>query len=123
MSNVTLFSSANVPAFARNNELSETAKALTGGNVSTGRDVVVKFAGCYHGHVDSLLVAASGAAITELHTNTNLIAEDTSHIRRFRRKRAPIAVGTLIGVIALGAFSSLPVALLARLLFGSKHAV
>ena len=23
----------------------------------TGRDVIVKFAGCYHGHVDSLLVA------------------------------------------------------------------
>ena len=31
MSNVTLFSSSNVPAFARNNELSDTAKALTGG--------------------------------------------------------------------------------------------
>ena len=39
MSNVTLFSSSNVPAFARNNELSETAKALTGGGsgVSTKR--------------------------------------------------------------------------------------
>ena len=34
MSNITIFSSANVPAFARNNELSETAKALTGGGVS-----------------------------------------------------------------------------------------
>ena len=34
MSNITLFSSANVPAFARNNELSDTAKALTGGSVS-----------------------------------------------------------------------------------------
>ena len=31
MSNITLFSSSNVPAFARNNELSETARALTGG--------------------------------------------------------------------------------------------
>ena len=39
MSNVTLFSSSNVPAFARNNELSDTAKALTGGGsgVSTKR--------------------------------------------------------------------------------------
>jgi hypothetical protein len=39
MSNITLFSSANVPAFARNNELSDTAKALTGGGtgVSTKR--------------------------------------------------------------------------------------
>lgn len=30
----------------------------------TGRDKVVKFAGCYHGHVDSLLVAAGSAATT-----------------------------------------------------------
>ncbi len=30
----------------------------------TGRDVVVKFAGCYHGHVDSLLVAAGSGALT-----------------------------------------------------------
>ena len=39
MSNITLFSSSNVPAFARNNELSDTAKALTGGGagVSTKR--------------------------------------------------------------------------------------
>ena len=35
MSNVTLFSSSNVPAFARNNELSDTAKALTGGGSGT----------------------------------------------------------------------------------------
>jgi hypothetical protein len=33
MSNVTLFNASNVPAFARNNELSDTAKALTGGGV------------------------------------------------------------------------------------------
>jgi len=31
MSNITLFNANNVPAFARNNELSDTAKALTGG--------------------------------------------------------------------------------------------
>ena len=31
---------------------------------ATGRDKVVKFAGCYHGHVDSLLVAAGSAATT-----------------------------------------------------------
>ncbi|MGA8257877.1 MAG: glutamate-1-semialdehyde 2,1-aminomutase [Nocardioides sp.] len=30
----------------------------------TGRDVVVKFAGCYHGHVDSLLAAAGSGLIT-----------------------------------------------------------
>ncbi len=30
----------------------------------TGRDLVVKFVGCYHGHVDSLLVAAGSGAMT-----------------------------------------------------------
>ncbi len=30
----------------------------------TGRDLLVKFAGCYHGHVDSLLVAAGSSAAT-----------------------------------------------------------
>src|SRR5207344_2273814 len=31
----------------------------------TGRDVVVKFAGCYHGHVDALL-ASAGSGLTTL---------------------------------------------------------
>ncbi|MFM7541580.1 MAG: glutamate-1-semialdehyde 2,1-aminomutase [Planctomycetota bacterium] len=30
----------------------------------TGREKIIKFAGCYHGHVDSLLVAAGSAATT-----------------------------------------------------------
>jgi glutamate-1-semialdehyde 2,1-aminomutase len=30
----------------------------------TGRDVIVKFAGCYHGHVDSLLAAAGSGLAT-----------------------------------------------------------
>lgn len=30
----------------------------------TGRDVIVKFAGCYHGHVDSLLIQAGSGALT-----------------------------------------------------------
>ncbi len=30
----------------------------------TGRDLIVKFIGCYHGHVDSLLVAAGSGALT-----------------------------------------------------------
>lgn len=30
----------------------------------TGRDKLIKFAGCYHGHVDSLLVKAGSAALT-----------------------------------------------------------
>src|SRR5262249_17758897 len=30
----------------------------------TGCDVIIKIAGCYHGHVDSLLVAAGSSALT-----------------------------------------------------------
>ncbi|MFV0443222.1 MAG: glutamate-1-semialdehyde 2,1-aminomutase [Planctomycetaceae bacterium] len=30
----------------------------------TGREVIIKFAGCYHGHVDSLLVQAGSGALT-----------------------------------------------------------
>ena len=30
----------------------------------TKRDVIIKFAGCYHGHVDSLLVSAGSSATT-----------------------------------------------------------
>lgn len=31
---------------------------------ATGRDVIIKFAGCYHGHVDALLVSAGSSALT-----------------------------------------------------------
>ncbi|MCX7665585.1 MAG: glutamate-1-semialdehyde 2,1-aminomutase [Gemmataceae bacterium] len=30
----------------------------------TGRNVIIKFAGCYHGHVDALLVSAGSSALT-----------------------------------------------------------
>ena len=30
----------------------------------TGRDRIIKFAGCYHGHVDALLVSAGSSATT-----------------------------------------------------------
>ncbi|MGE7205424.1 SLC13 family permease [Sphingomonas sp. NPDC019816] len=64
---------------------------------------------------DNLLVAADDTALTELRANTNLIAEDTSHIRRFRRTRAPVAIGVLAGVIALAALGVAPTALLAMI--------
>lgn len=62
---------------------------------------------------DSLLVAAETSAISALHENSNLIVEDTSHVRRFRRHRAPIAVLTLLSVVVLAALGVLPVAALA----------
>jgi glutamate-1-semialdehyde 2,1-aminomutase len=36
----------------------------------TGRDVIVKFAGCYHGHVDSLLIRAGSGALTHGHPDS-----------------------------------------------------
>ena len=41
-----------------------TMSALRLARAATGRDVVVKFAGCYHGHVDALLVRAGSGAMT-----------------------------------------------------------
>ena len=39
MSNIALFNPSNVPAFARNNELSDTAKALTGGGLASTKRI------------------------------------------------------------------------------------
>jgi glutamate-1-semialdehyde 2,1-aminomutase len=36
----------------------------------TGRDKIIKFAGCYHGHSDSLLVAAGSGALTHGHPDS-----------------------------------------------------
>lgn len=36
----------------------------------TGRDIIIKFAGCYHGHVDSLLVQAGSGALTLGHPSS-----------------------------------------------------
>ncbi len=44
----------------------------------TGRDLVVKFAGNYHGHVDSLLVAAGSAAATLSVPNSPGVTRGTS---------------------------------------------
>lgn len=41
----------------------------------TGRDVIVKFAGCYHGHVDSLLVKAGSGALTHGHPSSPGVPE------------------------------------------------
>jgi glutamate-1-semialdehyde 2,1-aminomutase len=48
----------------------------------TGRDVIVKFEGCYHGHADSLLVKAGSGALTFGHPSSAGVPADTaSHTR------------------------------------------
>ena len=41
-----------------------TMSAIRLARAATGRDLVVKFSGCYHGHADHLLVAAGSGAVT-----------------------------------------------------------
>lgn len=49
---------------AVNSGTEATMSALRLARGYTGRDKIVKFAGCYHGHSDSLLVAAGSGALT-----------------------------------------------------------
>ncbi len=59
---------AAVPSIAKvrlvNSGTEATMSAIRLARGFTGRDVIVKFAGNYHGHVDSLLVAAGSSAAT-----------------------------------------------------------
>ncbi len=58
-----------------------TMSAIRLARAFTGRDAVVKFAGCYHGHVDALLArAGSGAALSSLPVSPGVpakVAADT----------------------------------------------
>ncbi len=45
---------------------------------SPGRDIVVKFAGCYHGHADSLLVKAGSGLLTLGIPNSPGVPADTA---------------------------------------------
>lgn len=55
-----------------------TMSAIRVARGHTGRDLVVKFAGNYHGHVDSLLVAAGSAAATLAVPNSPGVTTGTS---------------------------------------------
>ncbi len=58
-----------------------TMSAIRLARAFTGRDKIIKFAGCYHGHFDSFLVSAGSGALTFGVPNspgvTNGIAKDT----------------------------------------------
>ena len=62
---------------------------------------------------DSLIAAVDSQAIAELGQHPNFISEDTSSVRRYRRRRAPIAIATLALVIALGTLGIMSIAALA----------
>jgi glutamate-1-semialdehyde 2,1-aminomutase len=57
-----------------------TMSALRVARAATGRDVIVKFDGCYHGHADYLLVAAgSGLATQGIADSTGVPADFVRH--------------------------------------------
>ena len=90
-----------------------TMSALRLARAATGRDKIVKFAGCYHGHADSFLVAAGSGAMTLGVPNspgvTRAAAADTliatyndldsvaAHFKRHRRGIAAIIVEPIAG--------------------------
>ncbi len=57
-----------IPAMERmrfvNSGTEATMSAIRLARAATGRELIVKFEGCYHGHSDSLLVAAGSGALT-----------------------------------------------------------
>jgi glutamate-1-semialdehyde 2,1-aminomutase len=57
-------------------EATMTALRLARG--ATGRDIVVKFEGCYHGHADALLVKAGSGALTLGHPSSAGVPADTA---------------------------------------------
>lgn len=64
---------------------------------------------------DSLLVAADPDTVAQLAENSGFISADTSKVRRFRRRRAPIALAVLAAVILLAALGVASITTLAVL--------
>ena len=47
----------------------------------TGRDKIIKFAGCYHGHSDALLVSAGSGVMTSGFQTAPVYQRDVPRIR------------------------------------------
>ena len=64
---------------------------------------------------DRLLIAAGTDAAQALNSNVGLGTVSQAPTRAFRRRRAPIAIGTLVGVVLLAAVFEMPIQALALL--------
>ncbi|HEX7055477.1 MAG TPA: glutamate-1-semialdehyde 2,1-aminomutase [Burkholderiales bacterium] len=73
---------ALVPSLERvrlvNSGTEATMTALRLARGATGRDLIVKFEGCYHGHADALLVKAGSGALTLGHPSSAGVPADTA---------------------------------------------
>jgi glutamate-1-semialdehyde 2,1-aminomutase len=89
-----------------------TMSALRLARAATGRDRIVKFAGCYHGHVDALLVRAGSGALTLGHPDSpgvpaavaeqTLVAEfnDVAGVRELLRTRGSEIAAVIVEPVA-----------------------
>jgi glutamate-1-semialdehyde 2,1-aminomutase len=57
-----------------------TMSAIRLARGATGRDKILKFEGCYHGHVDSLLVKAGSGALTHGHPDSAGVPADLARL-------------------------------------------
>ena len=79
---------------------------------ATRRDAIVKFAGCYHGHADSLLVKAGSGALTFGHPDSAGVPSDFARhtvvlpfndieaLRDLFRQRGPEIAGVIVEPVA-----------------------
>jgi len=91
-------------------EATMTAIRLARGH--TGRNLIVKFEGCYHGHADSLLVKAGSGALTfgnpssagvpaETAAHTAVLQfNDVSGAKAFFEKKGPETAGVIVEPVA-----------------------
>ncbi len=89
-----------------------TMSALRLARAATERDLIVKFAGCYHGHVDALLVRGGSGALTlgvpdspgvpAALAALTLTAEfnDTGGVRELMRHRGPEIAAVIVEPVA-----------------------
>ncbi|HEX9636420.1 MAG TPA: glutamate-1-semialdehyde 2,1-aminomutase [Acidobacteriota bacterium] len=85
-----------------------TMSAIRLARAATGRDEIVKFAGCYHGHTDSLLVAAgsglatfgtpssAGVPVAQAALTHVLPLDDEALLREFLGRRGPRLAAVII---------------------------
>jgi glutamate-1-semialdehyde 2,1-aminomutase len=78
----------------------------------TGRSLIVKFEGCYHGHADALLVKAGSGALTFGHPSSAGVPEDVaahtavldyndaSQVRRLFEQRGKDIAGVIVEPVA-----------------------